>query len=471
MIKTGNILLQTGSENLDDLWKQGRLVEVAITDLSDTGDGVGRFGERVVFVPDTVVGDRISARLLRVKPQYGFGKLQEVITPSADRTRPSCIVADKCGGCQWQHIGYESQLEAKRNLVIQALERIGGISGPPVDAVLAGDSALGYRNKSTYPVGLSSIQKVQTGYYQKGSHQIVNLNQCPVQDTRLNPLLAEVKQDIQKRGWRVYNENHHRGQVRHLSLRIGRRTGEMLLTLVVKDWDLPEIEAQAKEWLKRYPQLVGVSLNCNPDRTNAIFGAQTRCIAGKSFLREVFAELEFQIRPDTFFQVNTEVAELLLQEIIGQLNLQGNEVLVDAYSGIGAMSLPLAKLVQEVIGLEVQPEAVEQAKTNAILNQITNASFLMGEVENLLPQLPVTPDIVLLDPPRKGCDRAVLDSLLQIQPSRIVYVSCKPATLARDLKLLCAGGYQLVRVQPADFFPQTAHVESAAFLVRSGFEE
>jgi 23S rRNA (uracil1939-C5)-methyltransferase len=296
------------------------------------------------------------------------------------------------------------------------------------------------------------------------------LNQCPVQDARLNPLLSEVKQDIQKRGWRIYNEKHHRGQIRHLSLRIGRRTGEMLLTLVVKDWDLPEIEAQAEAWLKRYPQLVGVLLNCNPDRTNAIFGEETRCVAGKSFLREVFADLEFQIRPDTFFQVNTEVAELLLNEIIGQLNLQGNEVLVDAYSGIGTMSLPLAKLVEQVMGLEMQPEAVQQAQDNATLNEITNASFHLGEVENLLPQLPVTPDIVLLDPPRKGCDRAVLDSLLQIQPSRIVYVSCKPATLARDLKILSAGGYQLVRVQPADFFPQTAHVECAAFLVRSGFE-
>lgn len=466
MVKTGNILLQTESENSDDLWKQGRLVEVEITDLSDTGDGVGRFGERVVFVPDTVVGDRISVRLLRVKPQYAFGKLQDIIEPSAHRTRPGCIVADKCGGCQWQHIGYEYQLEAKRNLVIQALERIGGFSAPPVDAVLAGDSALGYRNKSTYPVGLSSLQKVQAGYYQKGSHQIVNLNQCPVQDARLNPLLSGVKQDIQERGWRIYNEKHHRGQIRHLSLRIGRRTGEMLLTLVVKDWDLPGVEAQAEAWLKRYPQLVGVSLNRNPDRTNAIFGEETHCVAGKSYLQEVFADLEFQIRPDTFFQVNTEVAELLLKEIIGQLNLQGNEVLVDAYSGIGTMSLPLAKLVQQVIGLEMQREAVEQAEANAILNQITNATFQVGEVENLLPQLPVTPDIVLLDPPRKGCDRAVLDSLLEIKPSRIVYVSCKPATLARDLKILCADGYQLVRVQPADFFPQTAHVECVAFLVQ-----
>lgn len=467
MDRSENLLLEIESTKSEDLWKQGRLVEVTITDLTDTGDGVGRFGQRVVFVPDTVVGDRVLVRLLKVKPQYAHGKLYEIVEASAHRTRPSCIVADKCGGCQWQHIDYNYQLEAKQNQVIQALERIGGISQPPVDAVLAADSALGYRNKSTYPVGLSSTQQVQAGYFQKSSHHIVNLNQCPVQDARLNPLLAEVKQDIEKRGWRIYNEQHHRGQVRHLSLRIGRRTGEMLLTLVVKDWDLPEIEAQAQKWLKRYRQLVGVSLNRNGDRTNAIFGEETRCIAGKSYLMEEFAGLEFQIRPDTFFQVNTEVAESLMQEIEQHLNLQGDEVLVDAYCGIGTMTLPLAKRVREAIGLEMQPEAVEQAQANAQLNGITNASFQIGAVETLLPQLQVMPDIVLLDPPRKGCDRSVIDTLLQILPNRIVYVSCKPATLARDLKLLCQNGeYRLTRVQPADFFPQTAHVEAVAFLVR-----
>jgi 23S rRNA (uracil1939-C5)-methyltransferase len=242
-----------------------------------------------------------------------------------------------------------------------------------------------------------------------------------------------------------------------------------LLTLVVKDWNLVDIEAQAQEWLTRYPQLVGVSLNLNPDRTNAIFGTETRCIAGQSYLCEEFAGLQFQVRPDTFFQVYTEQAEGLLQVIVDQLNLQGNEVLVDAYCGIGTLTLPLAQRVRQAIGLEVQPEAVEQATLNAQLNNITNATFQTGAVETLLPQLDVTPDIVLIDPPRQGCDRAVLESLLKTKPRQIVYVSCKPATLARDLKLLSQGNsdYQLTRVQPADFFPQTSHVECAAFLVLS----
>lgn len=452
----------------NSFWKQGELIEVQITDTTDTGDGVGRSHERVVFVPDTVPGDRAIVRLVHVKPNYAHAKLKQVLQPSTHRIRPSCIVADKCGGCQWQHIDYEYQLEAKRNQVIQALERIGGFVQPPVDLVLRAASPLGYRNKATYPMGVSATGNVQAGYYQKGSHQLINLNQCPVQDPRLNSLLAEIKQDIQKRNWAIYNEKDHTGTIRHLGLRIGRRTGEILLTLVVKDWNLPGIKEQAQEWLNHYPTLVGVCLNYNPKRTNTIFGSETLCIVGADYLREEFAGLEFQVRPDTFFQVSTETTETLLQVIQSELDLRGTEVLLDAYCGIGTLTLPLAKQVHQAIGLEIQPEAVEQAICNAQNNQIHNVIFMTGAVEKLLPQLEIKPDIVLLDPPRKGCDRQVIATLLTFQPERIVYVSCKVATLARDLKLLCEKGvYTLTRVQPADFFPQTAHVEAAAFLVRS----
>ena len=448
-------------------WRQGELVEVTITDLSDSGDGVGRFGQRVVFVPDTVTGDRAQVRLVRVKPQYAHGKLQQILEPSPHRIRPGCFVADKCGGCQWQHIDYPYQLEAKRNQVVQALVRIGGFSQPPVDPLPTVSIPLGYRNKATYPMARSQTGQVQAGYYQKGSHQLINLNQCPIQDDRLNPLLAEVKLTIQERGWGIYDEEKHRGKIRHLGLRIGRRTGEMLLTLVSKEGNLTGLEAQAEDWLEQFPGLVGVALNLNPDRTNAIFGAETRLVAGQPYLREEFAGCTFQIRPDTFFQVNTEQTEALLELILDALQLQGTEVLVDAYCGIGTLTLPLAKRVRQAIGLEVQPEAVEQAAMNAALNQLDNVTFQTGTVESLLPSLEAQPDIVLLDPPRKGCDRSVIETLRLMQPDRIIYVSCNPATLARDLKLLCQDDlYELTRVQPADFFPQTAHVECAAFLKR-----
>ncbi len=463
--------------------EQGQMVEVEITDLTDNGDGVGRVDDRsqslVVFMPDTVPGDRISSRLVHVKRQYAHGKLDRILAPSPHRQRPNCIVADKCGGCQWQHINYAYQLIAKQNQVIQALERIGGFSQPPVDSVLAGHSELGYRNKATYPLRLSATGQVQAGYYQKGSHKLVNLNRCPVQDSRLDPLLAQVKQDIQQRGWSIYDEKRHEGEMRHLGLQIGRRTGEMLLTLVVRQGNLPGLEDQARAWMQRYPQLVGVCVNINGDRTNRILGEQTRCLSGQPFLVEEFAGCKFHLRSETFFQVNTEVAEALFVEIVKALQLSGDEVVLDAYCGIGTFTLPLAKQVKQAIGWEVQAAAVEQANTNAKLNGLTNIAFYADKVETSLSQLLETDeskiaqspsfsgeiDIVLLDPPRSGCDRAVIEALLQLKPQRIVYVSCKPATLARDLKLLCQeGGYHLTRVQPADFFPQTAHVECAAFL-------
>jgi len=460
------------STKLANPCQQGQLIELEITDLADTGDGVGRFEQVVVFVSDTVPGDRILARLVQVKPGYATGKLDTLLEASEHRIRANCIVADKCGGCQWQHVDYEYQLTAKQNQIIQALERIGGFSDVQIDEILTGKiegfpQFLGYRNKATYPVAISATGQVQAGYYQKSTHKLVNLNQCPVQDPRLNPLLKEIKEDIHWRDWPVYDEKKHTGELRHLSLRIGRRTGEMLLTLIVRTGDLPGIEAQAAEWLKQYPQLVGVCLNVNSAQTNVIFGTETRCIAGQSYLRERFAGLNFQLRADTFFQVNTEAAEALLEVIVGELNLQGNEVLVDAYCGIGTFTLPLAKQLKIAIGLEVQPAAIEQARLNAELNDLRNVDFQVGTVEDLLPTLGLTPDIVLLDPPRKGCDRAVLETIKEIKPNRIVYVSCKPATLARDLKILCENGdYKLARVQPADFFPQTSHVECVAFLVR-----
>ncbi|KST66427.1 23S rRNA (uracil(1939)-C(5))-methyltransferase RlmD [Mastigocoleus testarum] len=449
-------------------WRQGELIEVEIVDLNDTGDGVGKKDGRVVFVADTVPGDRVIARLRHVKPKYAHGKLQEIRQPSPNRIRPSCIVADKCGGCQWQHINYQLQLEAKRNRVIQALERIGGFANPPVAPVLKALEALGYRNKATYPVGTSGNGKFIAGYYQKNSHKLINLNHCPIQDVRLEPLLKRVKQDIERRGWKPYNEKLHQGEIRHISFRIGRRTGEILLTIVAKQVNIPGIEEQAQEWLDHYPPLVGVMLNQNGERTNVIFGSDTRCIAGRPYLREKFAGLEFQIQAETFFQVYTETAESLLQIIQSELNLQGNELLLDTYCGIGTLTLPLAKQVGQAVGLEMQVKAVEQAKLNARINNIDNVTFYAGKVEELLPKMDLTPDIVLLDPPRKGCDIQVIETLLMSKPERIVYVSCKASTLARDLKLLCQDKvYNITRIVPADFFPQTAHVEAAAFAVLS----
>ena len=447
--------------------QQGQVVPLTITDLNSSGDGVGRYHGRVVFVPDTVTGDRLKAKIVQSKAKFARAKVSQLLEASPHRIRPGCIVADKCGGCQWQHIDIDYQREAKRQQIVQAFQRIGGFEDVEVKPVLHTDNYLNYRNKSTYPLGRSQTGQVQAGYYRQGSHKLINLNQCPVQDEDLHPLLREVKQDIQAQGWSIYNEASHQGKLRHLSLRIGQNTGEILLTLVTTDPNLTGIEAQAQTWLDRYPGLVGVCLNINRDRTNAILGKTTQTILGKPYLREIFAGVELHIAADTFFQVNTGAAELLLQSLIEQLNLTGSETAIDAYCGVGTFSLPLAKRVKQVIGIELSEASIEQAKSNAVLNQINNATFYTGKVKDCLQEITTKPDLLLLDPPRKGCDSQVIDTILQIAPSRIAYISCKPATLARDIQLLCASGaYKIADIQPADFFPQTTHIECCVLLQR-----
>lgn len=447
------------------LWQQGQTLSLSIDDLSNSGDGVGRWQERVVFVPNGVPGDRLSVRLTRVKPAYGFAKLLTILEPSPHRIRAACIVADKCGGCQWQSLAYGQQLQAKQNQVQAALERIGGLTELPIAPILAAPQPLGYRNKATYPLARGPEGSVKAGYYRRGTHQIVNLNQCPIQDERLNPLLAAIKQAIQAQGWSIYDEKQHRGKLRHLSLRIGYYTGQVLLTLV-SNGDVPGLTSQAHQWLEQFPALVGVCLNHNPQKSNAIFGRDTVCVAGQGYLEERFLGLRLRLRSTTFFQVNTRQAEALVETLLAELALQGTETVIDAYCGVGTLSLPLARQAKRCVGIELQSESVAQARQNAALNGIDNAVFIAGPVEEQLRQQAKdqSVDAVVLDPPRKGCDPEVLQALIDIRPRRLAYMSCNPSTLARDLKQLVQGGYRVQQVQPADFFPQTAHVECLVML-------
>jgi 23S rRNA (uracil1939-C5)-methyltransferase len=447
--------------------KQGDLVTVEIEDVSSEGNGIGKVEQEVIFIPNTVTGDRILARIVKVKQKYCLGKLSEIISPSPQRIRPRCIVADKCGGCQWQHIDYNFQQQIKQTQVRETLKRIGGFSDLTVENILS-DQDLGYRNKVNYPLGRSETGRIKAGYYRQGTHQIVNLNQCPIQDERLNPLLRDIKADLQNLNIPIYDESTHQGVLRHLCLRIGKNTGEVLITLVSTEHSNAAIEKQAQQWLERYPQVVGVALNYHPHPTNVIFGRETDLLAGRLYLREIFAGLIFHLRPETFFQVNTHLAEALLHKLLQQLNLQGRETIIDLYCGIGTFTLPLATKVKKAIGIDSQTVSIQQAKFNAEINQIDNVQFMAGKVENILPELTTLPDLVILDPPRKGCQPEVIASLLSLKPQYIVYLSCHPATLARDLKQLCQGdNYRVDFVQPADFFPQTAHVETAVILAKT----
>ncbi|MEM9155735.1 MAG: 23S rRNA (uracil(1939)-C(5))-methyltransferase RlmD [Cyanobacteria bacterium P01_F01_bin.33] len=457
----------TADADRPSTWQQGAIATVTIESLTDGGDGLGHYLNRPVFVPQTVPGDEVDVRLIRVKPSHGFGLVRQLVKASTERDRPNCIVADKCGGCQWQHVKSDYQLAAKTQILRDALTRIGGFADlemlPPA---LAAPSPWRYRNKVSYPIATKADGSFRMGYYTKSSHRLINLNQCPVQDERFDPLLRDLKVDFQAAGWTAYNETKHDGDLRHLSLRVGRRTGQLLLTLIANCDVLPGCETWAQRWLKRYPNLRGVCVNVNQRRTNAIFGPRTYSIAGSKTIEERLAGVTFQIDSTSFFQVYTEQAERFFEWIVDQLCLTGSETVVDAYCGIGTLSLPLARRVRSVTGIESHPAAVDCARANAQRNDIANATFLAGKVEFVLPELE-TPDIVFLDPPRRGCDRQALATLIGQHPERIVYVSCHPATLARDVKILTAAGhYRLVLARAADFFPQTAHVEAVVFLER-----
>lgn len=439
------------------------MVEVQITSLAAGGDGVGRTDAGcVVFVADSVPGDRLEVRLTRVKKDHAFGKTHRLIEPSAQRTRARCIVADRCGSCQWQWVDYAVQLDAKQDLVRAALERLGGFRQPPVLKTLRQEPAFGYRNKSTFPVGRNSRGEVIAGYYRKDSHRIVNINACPVQDRRLDPLLVAAKQAISTQGWSVYDEVTHTGTVRHLAMRIGERTGEILLTLVVTTWDLPGVTTVAEALQVQFPELVGVCLNLNSEPGNTILGSQTRCVAGRPYLNEVLDGFTFRIEPTTFFQIHTVQAEVLARLVVEAAQAGAADTVIDCYCGTGALSLPLARGAGRVVGIESHTRSVEQAHANALANGLTNCAFLTGTVEEQLGTL--TPDIVVLDPPRRGCEESVLRTIVDQAPRRVVYVSCNPATLARDLKVLCAERYLLESVQPIDLFAQTYHVEAVAAL-------
>lgn len=468
--------------------REGDRVTVVIGGLADSGDGVGRpdgeggaGGEGpgpAVFVPGSAPGDRLRVRVVRSKARWAAGAIEEVLVPGADRVQPACPEAHRCGSCQWQHLSIAGQLAEKKRIVVAALQRLGGFGDAAslVRDVAASPQALGYRNKVACPLG-GRAGAVRAGYFEKGSHRLVDLDGCPLQDPRLNPLLAAIKADISARRWPIYDERRpivsQPGALRMLGLRVGRRTGEILVTLVATGrarGNLRGLEEQAREWRCRWPSVVGVCLNLNPRAGNTLLGPRTSVTDGSGHLVEVFGELRLRVRPDTFFQVNTEAAESVLPLLADALRLDGKGTLLDAYCGIGTMALPLAARAGRVLGVEINEGAVAEARANAEANGIGNASFVAGAVEHVVPRLEGSvgdADVAILDPPRSGCEGAVIAALRQLGPRRIAYLSCRAASLARDLARLCEDGrYRLERVQPVDLFPQTPHVECLATLER-----
>ncbi|MFZ5825067.1 MAG: 23S rRNA (uracil(1939)-C(5))-methyltransferase RlmD [Bacillota bacterium] len=446
--------------------RPGQTIEVAIHGLGHGGEGVGRYEGLTVFIPGGAPGDRLVARVSEVKKNYARASLVRVAEPSPHRVEPPCPVVGECGGCQLQHIAYDAQLDLKRQQVVDAITRVGKLEGVTVHPTLGMPEPWQYRNKAQFPFGYRS-GKVVAGFFAPGTHRIVDIEQCEIQHPLANQIMREVKALARIYGVRIYDERTHSGVLRHVLGRVGRGTGEAMAVLVTNGREFPFGEEIAQGLLERIPGLVSVVQNINPQQTNVILGRESKILAGKDHITDYIGDLKFNISPLSFFQVNPAQTEVLYGKALEYAALTGTETVLDIYCGIGTISLFLAKQAREVVGIEWAREAVADARENAERNGVANAQFIAGDAAVEMPRLAeegVRADVIVLDPPRKGCDEPVLEAMAQVRPQRIVYVSCNPASLARDLGRLGALGYRTLEVQPVDMFPHTAHVECVARL-------
>mgnify|MGYP000513040283 CR=1 FL=1 len=441
-----------------------------IIGIGHEGEGVGRVDGFTLFVQGALPGEKVRAKVLKLKKQFGYAKLLEVLEPSSNRVEPPCEVYKQCGGCQLQHLSYEAQLVWKRQSVVDSLERIGKLKmdGITIHPTLGMSDPWKYRNKAQVPLGNSEGGMV-AGFYATGSHRIIDMKECLIQHDDSNRIVQEVRRIAGRLGITAYDEERHVGLLRHVIVRVGFATGEVMVVLVINGDHLPRTDQLVERLIAVVPGLASVCLSVNREQTNVILVGKTKVIWGRDVIYDSIGDVKFAISARSFYQVNPVQTELLYGKALEYAALTGAETVVDAYCGIGTISLFLAKKAKKVYGVEIVPEAIKDARKNAELNGIGNVEFAVGAAEVVMPQWVeqgVRPDVVVVDPPRKGCDQALLDAIVAMKPKRVVYVSCNPATLARDLRVLEDGGYRTVEVQPVDMFPHTVHVECTVLLVR-----
>lgn len=440
---------------------------VDISGLTSEGFGVARIEGFTVFVEGALPKELAEIRIVKVLKKYAFGKLLRTLKTSPYRVEPSCGVVKRCGGCQLQHMSYEAQLQYKTQHVKYAIERIGGLKGITVHHAIGMENPWRYRNKAQFPVGMDG--DVMIGFYANRSHEIIDTPQCSIQDSVNDNIIQTIKAFIKKYDISVYNENTGKGLIRHIVTRKGFRTGEVMVCIVINGDNLPCDKALVEMLRSSVDGLKSVVLNINKKKTNVILGDKSKVIYGEDAIYDYIGEFKFRISALSFFQVNPVQTEILYSKALEYADLKGDETVFDAYCGIGTISLFLSKKAKKVYGVEVVPQAIENAKENAKLNRIENVEFMVGESEIVIPELygkGIEADVIVVDPPRKGCDEKLLEVITQMAPKRVVYVSCNPATLARDLKYLSERGYEVKKVQPIDLFPQTVHVECVVRIQR-----
>lgn len=439
---------------------------VTFTDLTHEGKAVAKVEGYPLFVEGALPDETGEIEVTKLNKGYGFAKLIRLDQTVLERVKPPCSVYDECGGCQLQHMTYEGQLKMKYNQVRNVMDRIAKLPDVPVHPVLGMKEPWRYRNKAQVPVGMNN-GRIVAGFYKKQSHDIIDMTECLIQHEQSDTIIQKVKDICAANGVMPYDEQRHKGVLRHVMARIGYTTGEMMAVLITRTAELPNKEAIIKDIRDAIPGITSIVQNVNPDKTNVIFGNQTRTLWGEDVIYDLIGDVKFAISARSFYQVNPVQTEVLYEKALEFADLTGDEVVIDAYCGIGTISLFLAKKAKEVYGVEIVPQAIEDAKKNAALNGITNAQFTAGKAEEVIPawhKQGIRPDVIVVDPPRKGCDEALLQTILEMKPKRVVYVSCNPGTLARDLRILEDGGYKTREVQPVDMFPHTVHVECVALI-------
>lgn len=485
-----NDILELKKNDILEL-KKNDIFELKIEDIGNEGEGIGHYKGFAFFVKDAVAGDIIRARVLKRKKNYGFARLEEILEPSKDRVTPRCPLARQCGGCQLQHVSYKRQLEYKQDKVKACLERIGGIENPELEPILGMEEPYYYRNKAQFPVGMGKDGRPVIGFYAERTHSIIDTRHCCIQARVNEVLIAAVREYLEECKVPVYNEERHEGLVRHVLTRVGFATGEIMVCLVLNGKELPQAEVLKEKLLaavERYNKenaekhceegfgghykLASLCWNVNQEKTNVILGGQVIPYYGELYITDYIGTVKYQISPLSFYQVNPKQTGKLYEQALEYADLKGNEIVWDLYCGIGTISLFLAKKAKQVYGVEIVPEAIEDARRNAALNGIDNAEFFVGAAEEVLPAQyeksggKIRADVVVVDPPRKGCDESLLDTIAAMKPERVVYVSCDPATLARDVKYLRERGYEFVKGRAVDQFGMSGHVETVVLMSR-----
>ncbi len=447
--------------------KTGDKAVIKITGIAAGGDGVGRVDGAVVFVPGTCRGDVAEIRIEYVKSGCFYGRVLRFLEASPHHRADFCASCDACGGCNFSHMDYSEQLAVKRQIVEDAVQRIGGFCGFVVNETLSAPRKERYRNKMVFPLGIDKKGRPVGGFYAPGSHDLVPLSDCRQGDRAASGWLSAAVTFLGDFGVSVYNEKTGKGLARRLFVRLAEATHEAMVVLTINGDKLPNAEEFVSRLLavKTEYKLTSVMLNIHKEANNLLLGSKNKLLFGRDYIEDVLGGYSFRISAHSFYQVNSPQTERLYQTALDLAELSGDETVLDLYCGIGTISLFAARKAGRVIGVEVVPQAIENAKENADRNGVLNTEFILGKAEEIAPDLKKeNPAVVFLDPPRKGADKKALEAIITMAPEKIVYISCNPATLARDLKFLCGEGYKLEKTIPVDMFPNTAHIESVCLL-------